>query len=157
MTPASPKLLAALLCGGLAASGAALAQPRDGQGRPPLPPESFTACQGRAEGAAVTITLPDGKTLSATCRAVPPMPLGDARAAIRRYNAWTPWQVDAATLETAWAVEARHQLAWGDCLSVAAAQHSGCASLLSLSLPHGGLFGGVEVLHPQRCVFTEPA
>ncbi len=71
MTPASPKLLAALLCGGLAASGAALAQPRDGQGRPPLPPEAFTACQGRAEGAAVTITLPDGKTLSATCRAVP--------------------------------------------------------------------------------------
>ena len=94
---------------------------------------------------------------TATCRAAPPMPLGDARAAIRRYNAWTPWQVDAATLETAWAVEARHQLAWGDCLSVAAAQHSGCASLLSLSLPHGGLFGGVEVLHPQRCVFTEPA
>ncbi|AVP58671.1 PIN domain-containing protein [Pulveribacter suum] len=94
---------------------------------------------------------------TATCRATPPMPLGDARAAIRRYNAWTPWQVDAATLETAWAVEARHQLAWGDCLSVAAAQHSGCASLLSLSLPHGGLFGGVEVLHPQRCVFTQPA
>ena len=89
--------------------------------------------------------------------AQPPLPQGDARAAIRRYNAWTPWQVDAATLETAWAVEARHQLAWGDCLSVAAAQHSGCASLLSLSLPHGGLFGGVEVLHPQRCMFTEPA
>lgn len=94
---------------------------------------------------------------TATCRAAPPMPLGDARAAIRRYNAWTPWQVDGATLETAWAVEARHQLAWGDCLSVAAAQHSGCASLLSLSLPHGGLFGGIEVLHPQRCVFTQPA
>ena len=30
------------------------------------------------------------------------MPQGDARAAIRRYHAWTPWQTDAATLETAW-------------------------------------------------------
>lgn len=93
---------------------------------------------------------------TATCRATPPMPQGDARAAIRRYNTWTPWQVDAATLETAWAVEARHRLAWGDCLSVAAAQHSGCANLLSLSLPHGEWFGGVEVLHPQRSVFTQP-
>lgn len=72
MTPAIRRPLPALLlCASLAASGAALAQPRDGQGRPPLPPDAFTACQNKAEGAAVTITMPDGKTLSATCRAVP--------------------------------------------------------------------------------------
>lgn len=82
--------------------------------------------------------------------AKPPMPQGDARAAIRRYNTWTPWQIDAATLETAWAVEARHQLAWGDCLALAAAQHSGCETLLSLQLPHGAQFGGVQIIHPGK-------
>ena len=34
--------------------------------------------------------------------AVLPLPQGDARAAIRRYQTWTPWKTDAATLETAW-------------------------------------------------------
>lgn len=77
-----------------------------------------------------------------------PMPQGDARAAIRRYQTWTPWKTDAATLETAWAVQARHQLAFGDCLAVACAQHSGCGRMLSLHLPHGAEFGGVTVVHP---------
>ena len=80
--------------------------------------------------------------------AAAPMPQGDARAAIRRYQTWTPWRTDAATLETAWAVQARHQLAFGDCLAVACAQHSGCSQMLSLHLPHGAEFGGVTVVHP---------
>ena len=79
-----------------------------------------------------------------------PMPQGDARAAIRRYQTWTPWKTDAATLETAWAVQARHQLAFGDCLAVACAQHSGCSHMLSLHLPHGAEFGGVTVVHPLQ-------
>lgn len=79
-----------------------------------------------------------------------PMPQGDARAAIRRYQTWTPWRTDAATLETAWAVQARHQLDLGDCLAVACAQHSGCSHMLSLRLPHGAEFGGVTVLHPLQ-------
>ncbi|WP_370681109.1 PIN domain-containing protein [Comamonas sp. GB3 AK4-5] len=79
-----------------------------------------------------------------------PLPQGDARAAIRRYQTWAPWKTDAATLETAWAVQARHQLAFGDCLAVACAQHSGCDRMLSLHLPHGAEFGGVTVLHPLR-------
>ena len=77
-----------------------------------------------------------------------PLPQGDARAAIRRYQTWNPWKSDAATLETAWAVQARHQLAFGDCLAVACAQHSGCDQMLSLHLPHGAQFGGVTVVHP---------
>lgn len=80
--------------------------------------------------------------------AASPMPQGDARAAIRRYQTWAPWKTDAATLETAWAVQARHALAFGDCLAVACAQHSGCSHMLSLHLPHGAEFGGVTVLHP---------
>ena len=83
------------------------------------------------------------------------MPQGDARAAIRRYNSWTPWQNDAATLETAWALEARHTLAWGDCLALAAAQHSGCAALLSLHLPGGAQYGGVQVVHPGGLRFAD--
>ena len=79
-----------------------------------------------------------------------PMPQGDARAAIRRYQTWTPWKTDAATLETAWAVQARHALDFGDCLAVACAQHSGCSHMLSLHLPHGAEFGGVTVVHPLQ-------
>ena len=79
-----------------------------------------------------------------------PMSQGDARAAIRRYQTWTPWKTDSATLETAWAVQARHQLDFGDCLAVACAQHSGCAQMLSLHLPHGAEFGGVTVVHPLQ-------
>lgn len=79
-----------------------------------------------------------------------PMPRGDARAAMRRYQTWTPWKTDAATLETAWAIEARHDLAWGDCLALACAQHSGCAHMLNLYLPHGAQFGGVTVWHPLQ-------
>lgn len=79
-----------------------------------------------------------------------PMPRGDARAAMRRYQTWTPWKTDAATLETAWAIEARHDLPWGDCLALACAQHSGCAHMLSLYLPHGAQFGGVTVWHPLQ-------
>jgi predicted nucleic acid-binding protein len=91
---------------------------------------------------------------SVTGRAQHPLPQGDARAAIRRYNSWTPWQNDAATLETAWALQARHTLAWGDCLALAAAQHSGCAALLSLHLPEGEQYGGVQVAHPCSVHFA---
>ena len=85
-----------------------------------------------------------------------PLPQGDARAAIRRYQTWTPWKTDAATLETAWAVEARHALAFGDCLQLACAQHSGCAALLTLHLPHGSVFGGVAVWHPLAQALPAP-
>lgn len=62
----APPILAALLCGALVP---ALAQQ---DRREPLspPPEAFTACQGKTEGAAVTLTMPDGKTFDGTCRTV---------------------------------------------------------------------------------------
>lgn len=55
-------LLAAL------AATPALAQPQGHQGPPAPPPEAYAACQGKTEGASVTVTLPDGKTLPGTCR-----------------------------------------------------------------------------------------
>lgn len=84
----------------------------------------------------------------AVTSAQPPLPQGDARAALRRYQSWTPWKTDAATLETAWAIEARHQLAFGDCLQLACAQHSGCAVFLSSSLAHGEQVAGLSIVNP---------
>ena len=74
-----------------------------------------------------------------------PMPQGDARAAIRRYQTWQAWSLDGATLESAWAVEARQGLPWAACLTVAAAQHSGCHWLLSLQLGDLGEQGQLDV------------
>ena len=82
--------------------------------------------------------------------ALVPMPQGDARAAIRRYQTWNPCKTDAATLETAWAVQARHELPFADCLAVACAQHSGCEQMLTLHLPHGAQYGGVTMVHPLQ-------
>ena len=81
-----------------------------------------------------------------------PLPQGDARAAIRRYQTWTPWQTDAATLETASAVQARHAVPFADLLVVACAQHSGCEQMLTLDLPHGAQYGGVTMVHPLQQV-----
>jgi predicted nucleic acid-binding protein len=76
------------------------------------------------------------------------MPQGDARAKLRRYQLWQPWQIDHQTVETAWGVEARFDLPYWDALIVAAAAQSGASHVLSLDLPHGQPFDGVTVLSP---------
>jgi len=78
---------------------------------------------------------------------------GDARAKVRRFQLWQPWQIDQATVETAWGIEARHGLHYWDCLVLAAAQHSGCAVVLSEDMQHEARYGGVQVLNP---FLTEP-
>ena len=85
-----------------------------------------------------------------TTKHKPPMPQGDTRAKLRRYNAWNPWRIDQATVETAWAVEARHGLSYWDCLVIASAQHSGCAVVLSESMEHDARYGAVRVVNPHR-------
>lgn len=62
--------LAVLLCSALAVACAVPAQPNERGAPPSPPPEAFAACQGKAEGAAVTITLPDGKTMDGACRTI---------------------------------------------------------------------------------------
>lgn len=84
----------------------------------------------------------------ATQRIHPPMPAGDARAEVRRYALWQPWQADQATLESAWALESRYGLGFQDCLVVAAAQHLGCRYLLTDQLPHEQRYGSVQVVNP---------
>lgn len=85
---------------------------------------------------------------NATRKLRPPVPQGDARAEVRRYQHWKPWQIDHQTVETAWAMEARFQLSWWDALIAAAAIHQGCRYLLSEDLQHGQHLDSVQVLNP---------
>jgi predicted nucleic acid-binding protein len=88
--------------------------------------------------------------LLATRKVTPPMPAGDARAEVRRYELWQPWLTDHATVESAWAVESRYGLHYRDSLVVAAAQHLGCRYLLSEDLAHEQHYGGVQVINPFK-------
>ena len=84
----------------------------------------------------------------ATRRLQPAMPAGDARAEVRRYQRWQPWLIDHATVEAAWSIESRFNLAYADALVVAAAQQQGCTWLLSPDLPHQLSIDGVGLLNP---------
>lgn len=85
---------------------------------------------------------------------------GDARSEVRRYQQWKPWLVDQPTVETAWAVESRHQLNYWDALMVAAAQHMGCRWLLTEDLQHGQQFEKLNIVNPfvvgPELLDTEP-
>jgi predicted nucleic acid-binding protein len=86
--------------------------------------------------------------VNATRKLKPPMPSGDARAEVRRYQRWHPWQIDQATIEAAWAVESRFKIGYWDALVVAAAQQQGCEWLLTEDLQHDQQFDGVRVINP---------
>lgn len=73
---------------------------------------------------------------------------GDARAEVRRYQAWHPWVIDHATVETAWAVEARYGLSYWDALVVASAQAIGCSHLLSEAMQHEQRIGKLQIINP---------
>lgn len=73
---------------------------------------------------------------------------GDARAEVRRYQHWKPWQVDHPTVETAWAIESRYGLTYWDALVVASAQQQGCRYVISEDLPHGQQIDSVQILNP---------
>ena len=92
----------------------------------------------------------DAFYVSATRKIQPPMPAGDARAEVRRYELWQPSLTDHATVESAWAIESRYGLTYSDSLIVAAAQHLGCRYLLSEDLAHEKHYGGVQVINPFK-------
>ncbi len=78
----------------------------------------------------------------------PPMPMGDARAEVRRYQRWNPWQIDQQTVETAWAFEARFALSYWDALVLAAASHQGCRIVLTEDLQHGQTIDSLRIVNP---------
>lgn len=51
-----------------AATAPAFSQPQGHPARHAPPPEAYAACKGKTEGDSVTLTLPDGKSLTGTCR-----------------------------------------------------------------------------------------
>lgn len=87
-----------------------------------------------------------------TTRIQPPMPNGDARAEVRRYQRWQPWAIDHATVESAWSIESRFGLPYADALIVAAAKAQGCSRLLSLELKHELQLDSVQILNPLLMV-----
>ena len=78
----------------------------------------------------------------------PPMPAGDARAEVRRFQRWEPSVIDHATVETAWSVESRFGFSYWDSLIVASAQALGCRYLLSEDMQHGQIVDSVQILNP---------
>jgi predicted nucleic acid-binding protein len=73
---------------------------------------------------------------------------GDARAKVRRFQLWQPWQIDHATVETAWGIEARFGFSYWDSLILAAAAHSGCKYLLSEDMQHLQQIDSVQTINP---------
>jgi predicted nucleic acid-binding protein len=86
--------------------------------------------------------------VTATRKLAPPMPAGDARAEVRRYQRWQPWGIDHATVEAAWSVESRYGLHYWDALMVAAAQQQGCDILLTEDLQHDQVIDKLRILNP---------
>ena len=88
--------------------------------------------------------------VNATRKLNPRLPQDDARAKVRRFAAWEPWQIDQATLESAWAIESRYGLHYWDCLVIAAAQHTGCRYVLSEDMAHQQYYGTLQVMNPFK-------
>ncbi len=86
--------------------------------------------------------------VQATRLFTPGLPQGDARAKLRRFQQWKPWQIDHQTVESAWGFEARFGLAYWDALIIAAASQSGCSYVLTETLPHGQQYDAVESVNP---------
>jgi len=86
--------------------------------------------------------------VNATRNIAPPMPAGDVRAEVRRYQRWQPWVMDHATVEAAWAVETRFGLHYWDALLIAAAHQQGCTLFLSEDLQHEQQIDSVRIVNP---------
>lgn len=83
----------------------------------------------------------------------PGLPQGDARAKVRRFQLWQPWQIDHQTVESAWGIEARFGFHYWDALLLAAAAQAGCSVLLSEDMQHGQQIDRVRILNPFK---TQP-
>lgn len=71
-----------------------------------------------------------------------------ARADVRDLTAWRPAAVTPRVVETAWSHQDRHSISFWDALIVAAAEATGCDSLLTEDLTDGAVFGSVKVVNP---------
>jgi predicted nucleic acid-binding protein len=86
--------------------------------------------------------------VNVTRKIKPPMPNGDARAEVRRYQRWQPCSIDQATIESAWAIESRFGLSYWDALIVAAARQLSCSIVLSEDMQHEQRIDDVQIVNP---------
>jgi len=72
------------------------------------------------------------------------------QAEIRNLMTWRPVVTNAALIEDAWTIEARHRISFWDALIVAAAKAASCGYLLTEDLQADQDFGGVQIVNPFR-------
>jgi predicted nucleic acid-binding protein len=73
-----------------------------------------------------------------------------ARQYVRTLLAWDPLTIDAAVVDSAWRAQDLFRLSWWDALILAAAQQSGCRTLLSEDFQDGRSYDDVTVVNPFR-------
>lgn len=88
--------------------------------------------------------------VSVTQKLKPGMERDAARRDVRDLWHWLPASSAADLLEAAWTAQDHFRLPWWDALIVAAAQRSGCGTLLSEGFQHGQQFGAVRVSSPFK-------
>lgn len=81
-------------------------------------------------------------------RLSPDTPASASRETIWHLLTWNPIVLDAAIIESAWAIQDRYGISWWDALIVAAADAAGCDYLLTEDLQDGQRLGGVTVVDP---------
>jgi len=72
----------------------------------------------------------------------------EARQDVRDLLEWRPRPVSAGILESAWEIEDRWKLSWGDSLVVASALDSGATILLSEDMQDGLAIHSLQILDP---------
>ena len=71
------------------------------------------------------------------------------RAHVRRLREWQPPHLDRYAVDGAWDLQDRYGLSYWTALIVSSAQQQGCSHLLSLEIPAGQAFDGVQTISPQ--------
>jgi len=86
--------------------------------------------------------------VSLTSRLTHPLPPQDARTVVRSLVAWRPQPTDPQTIEQAWSIQDRYEVAWWACLTAASAMVQNCAYVLTEGLQHNRNLGGLVVINP---------
>ena len=70
------------------------------------------------------------------------------RTHVRRLREWQPPHLDRYAVDGAWDLQDRYGLSYWNALIVSSAQQQGCAYLLSLEIPAGQSFDGLQIISP---------
>jgi len=88
--------------------------------------------------------------VNATQKLKPGLSAEDAWDDVVLLRAWNPLPLDSALLERGFSIHRRHKLSWRDSLIIAAADATGCGTILSEDLSDGQAYDGIEVRNPFK-------